>query len=153
MADAKVNQKLSQWVQRHGAGETLFSEDDIDRRVYVLIDGRVQILKGERQVAEIDVAESFIGEVAALTGRPRSATVKTVTPCTLLVVDDIEDFFRVDPSWGRKLAQVLATRLDRMTDRFDRLHELLQETRQRLGSTESDGGVTQEIVDFREPRI
>jgi CRP-like cAMP-binding protein len=109
----------------------LFKEGDTDRRTFVLLDGRVEIVKDGEQVAEIGVSESFIGEISALTGKPRWATARTVDPSTLLVVEDVRELFKAGGTWGVKLAQVLAERLDRTNERFQRLQALLEETRGR----------------------
>lgn len=128
-----------QWLRKLEAGVTLFQEGDIDRRLFVLIDGRVSILRAGALLAEIGVAESFIGEVSALTGRPRSATARTSQPSTLLVVDRIDDLFQHPGNWGIRLARELANRLDRMNDRFGRLQQVLDLTRR-------EGGVAEDVT-------
>ena len=73
-------------IRRLEAGRTLFKEGEHDRRVYILVQGRVEVVRGGARVAELDVAETFIGEISALTDRARTATVRTLEPSTLLVV-------------------------------------------------------------------
>src|SRR5690242_1243307 len=102
------------WMRRLHEGDVLFKEGDVDRRVFVLLEGQVQIVKEGEPVADIGVADSFIGEVSALTGKPRWATARVLKPSTLLVVDDVGELFKSDGTWGFRLAQVLARRLDRM---------------------------------------
>ena len=130
---------LNQWLRKVDAGMTLFKEGDIDNRLFVLIDGRVEILRDGKLLAEIGVAESFIGEVSALTGRPRSATARTSRQSTLLVVEEIEDLFQHAGNWGIRLARELANRLDRMNDRFSRLHQVLDLTRR-------EGGIAEDVT-------
>ena len=55
----------------------------------------------------------FLGEIALLTGGPRTATVTSTTPCHLLILTD-RAFRRVTaamPSVGEKVLQALAERL------------------------------------------
>ena len=80
MGDQSVgsSSESKRWVRRLGKGETLFEEGDTDRRVYVLVDGKVEVLQKDRRVAVIGVGDTFIGEISALTGHPRSATVRTL---------------------------------------------------------------------------
>ena len=119
-----------QWVRRMKAGERLFQEGDVDHRVFLLLDGRVEILKGGDKVAEIGVADSFIGEISGLTGKPRWASARTVIESTMLVVDNVEELFKAgESSWGLKLARVLAKRLDLTNERLVALQALLDESR------------------------
>jgi CRP/FNR family cyclic AMP-dependent transcriptional regulator len=129
------------WVRRLEAGETLFEEGDIDEKVYILIEGRVEVLRGSTRVAEIDVGDTFIGEISALTGHPRTATVRTLRKSTLLVVGHIEDLFMADSTWGIKLARVLAERLERMDELLSRVQSQLQVERRRTAHEE-----TQELL-------
>ena len=127
----------SQWMRRVDAGEVLFREGDVDGQVFVLLDGRVEIRKDGAPLAEVGVSESFIGEVSALTGKPRWATATTVVPSMLLVVKDVGDLFRAEPAWAFRLARVLAERLDRTNEHLKRLQTSLEEARSRGGFDET----------------
>src|SRR5438477_4368622 len=63
------------------SGETLFSEGEAGDALYVVVFGRLRALRGTedgRQVlGEIGRGES-VGEMALLTGEPRSATVHAI---------------------------------------------------------------------------
>jgi CRP-like cAMP-binding protein len=120
-----------QWLRRLEAGAILFREGDVDRRVFVLLEGRVEIAKEGRAIADLGVADSFIGEISALTGKPRWATARTIVASTLLVVNDVSELFRAGSTWGLKLAEALAQRLDRTNERLKRVQTLLDETRTR----------------------
>ena len=122
---------VRQWVQRLKPGQVLFKEGDVDRRVFVLLDGKVEIVKDGERVAEVGVSDSFIGEISALTGKPRWASAKVTAPSTLLIVSDVEELFKADGAWGLKLSRVLADRLDRTNERLKRVQVLLEETRAR----------------------
>lgn len=121
------------WVQRLKAGEVLFKEGDVDERVFVLLDGRVEICREGERIAEVGVSETFIGEVSALTGKPRWAMARTMEDSTLLVVERVESLFRADVSWALRLAKVLAVRFDRTNERIGRLRSLLETMREREG--------------------
>ena len=117
-------------IRRLGAGETLFKEGERDGRVYILVQGRVEVLRGDARVAEIDVADTFIGEISALTEQSRTATVRTLEPSTLLVVEEVEELFHINPDWGLKLARVLARRLARTSQRLEAVERELDRERQ-----------------------
>lgn len=123
---ATITAEIPNWMQRVAAGIVLFKEGDRDGRTFVLLDGRVEILKDGKQLAEIGVSDSFIGEVSALTGKPRYATARTVVPSTMLVVENVSELFATGSSWGLKLARVLAERLDRTNERFLHLQAVIQ---------------------------
>ena len=69
-------------------GETLMREGEIGDALYVLLNGRLRIVasrpgKDENVVNEIGPGET-VGEMAILTGEPRSATVRTIRDCALV---------------------------------------------------------------------
>ena len=63
MSDAQGDQptpRLRRWIKRIPADDVLFHEGDTDRRVFVLIDGRVAPMTTEQPVDEV-VARSEVG--------------------------------------------------------------------------------------------
>jgi serine/threonine-protein kinase len=66
-------------------GKVIVSEGEIDDTFYVLLSGRVDILKGDREVAEIRSGECF-GEMAYISGRARSATARARSDCVLMEI-------------------------------------------------------------------
>ncbi len=74
-----------QWV-RLQSGETLFSAGDSGRDLYFIVSGRLRALgPGGRVLSEMTRGES-IGEIALLTGEPRTATVVAVRDSALVRV-------------------------------------------------------------------
>jgi predicted acylesterase/phospholipase RssA/CRP-like cAMP-binding protein len=72
-----------QWV-RLPAGETLFQQGDTSRDVYFILGGRLRALsRSGRVMSEMGRGES-IGEIALLTGEPRTATVEAVRDSDLV---------------------------------------------------------------------
>jgi glucose-6-phosphate 1-dehydrogenase len=76
------------------AGATVVARGDTTAEFYVICRGEAEALgaNGER-LGVLRSGECF-GEMALLLDRPRSATVRAVTPCDLLVLDR-EDFRRI----------------------------------------------------------
>ena len=68
------------------AGEELIREGDPADALYVLKTGAVVVRSGDRELATLD-AGSWFGELGLLEGIPRTATVVTAAPCTLLRID------------------------------------------------------------------
>lgn len=52
---------------------------------FVVLDGHVTVLDGDRPIAKLDPGD-FFGEIALLDGRPRTATVRADGLCRLLVL-------------------------------------------------------------------
>ena len=62
-------------------GEVIFEEDSVGKEIYVIEDGEVEISLsvGGRKVLVATLEKGdFLGEIAALTDTPRSATAKAV---------------------------------------------------------------------------
>jgi CRP-like cAMP-binding protein len=68
------------------AGEALIREGDPADALYVMRSGEVEVEAGGKTVATL-AAGSWFGELGLLEGVPRTATVRTTAPCTLLRID------------------------------------------------------------------
>jgi NADH:ubiquinone reductase (H+-translocating) len=72
-------------------GEVVFREGDRGDWLYVILDGEVEVLQsvpghGETRLRQLGRGECF-GEIALVSDRPRSATVRSLTAVNLLAVD------------------------------------------------------------------
>lgn len=68
------------------SGHALIREGDHADALYVLKSGEVAVQSGARTIATLG-AGSWFGELGLLEGIPRTATVLTTEPCTLLRID------------------------------------------------------------------
>ncbi len=66
------------------AGSILFEEGDEGDSLYLIVDGKVSIIKEGTEVLFIDEKGYCLGEIALIDRKPRSATVKTVKSTQLL---------------------------------------------------------------------
>lgn len=69
-----------------GAGTTLVREGEAGQEFFVVLSGEVSVQVGDREVAVLKEGEWF-GELAIIDPAPRDATVTTLAPCELLVID------------------------------------------------------------------
>ena len=98
------------------AGEVLFREGDVGDSLYAIVTGRVRMLVGEpgaeRAIRDLGPGE-LIGEMALLTGEPRTATVAAVRDTELyrLTAESVERFLFSDVSVMRRIMTTLARRL------------------------------------------
>ena len=91
--DEHALQRLARRARRLtlDSGTIVLREGDASDSLYVILTGRVRVSReaAPGQVIELEVlgAGSFFGELALLDSGPRSATVATMTACTVLVID------------------------------------------------------------------
>lgn len=93
-------------------GRVLAREGKPGREFFVLVDGTVRVSRGGRKLADLGAGDWF-GEIALVTGRPRTATVTATTPVRVLVLTD-RAFRRVVgemPSIALKVMASLGQRL------------------------------------------
>ena len=69
-----------------GAGTTLVEEGAAGREFFVVLSGEVSVTAGGKEVAVLGEG-SWFGELAIIDPAPRGATVTTLSPCELLVID------------------------------------------------------------------
>ncbi len=96
-------------------GEEIITEGDRTGRLYVLIRGRLQVLKGKTVVASLTEPGAILGEMSVLLGTAHTATVKAASPSTVYVFDDAVLFLRSHPEVALLVAQLLAQRLNGAT--------------------------------------
>jgi CRP/FNR family transcriptional regulator, cyclic AMP receptor protein len=65
------------------SGEDIFTEGDVGDALYLVLEGKVRVHRGEKTIAELGEKECF-GEMALLDTAPRSATVTGMTDVSLL---------------------------------------------------------------------
>lgn len=99
------------------AGEVLIREGEPGEDFYVLVEGSVEIYRGQQLMAVLHKGSHF-GDIALVAERPRTASVRAATPCRLLTTrrSALYPFLEREPMLAAKffwkLAQVLSLRLD-----------------------------------------
>ncbi len=78
---------------RHAAGQRIIREGDPGRSFFVIVEGKVRIFKRTRDDKELTLAHlgegAFFGEMALLSGAPRTANVVAEEDTELLEVTDV----------------------------------------------------------------
>jgi MFS family permease len=69
-----------------GAGDVLIREGDAGDRFYVIVDGRIEVTRGNRVLGELG-PEDHLGEIALLRDIPRTATATALSPARLLALE------------------------------------------------------------------
>lgn len=101
-------------TRRIAPGEVLYDQGDGGPGVAVLVDGRFNVELDGRLLSEIAVPGAFVGEIAALLGSTRTATVVAAEPSTVRLIGDPDAFFASHPEVALELARQLAGRLERL---------------------------------------
>jgi predicted acylesterase/phospholipase RssA/CRP-like cAMP-binding protein len=103
---------------RLGGGDTLLREGDVGDAMYVVVSGRLSVVvstmeRGEQTIAEIGRGET-VGEMALLTGAPRSATVRALRDSMLLRLSktSFDALLERHPKATMALARVIVKRLE-----------------------------------------
>ncbi len=99
------------------AGEVVVHEGDVAETLFVIVSGAASVTRGDVDIALLRAGDHF-GEMALLSRRPRSATVRTLKPSTMLALerDRFYEIMQSDSVIAAKflwrLAQTLSLRLD-----------------------------------------
>jgi len=100
--------------------ETIVETGQPGGTFYVILEGEAKVVRGTRTLGRLDPGD-FFGEISLLDGGPRSATVTTETPVTLVMIDRAS-FHRLLRSDSDLALGVMAS-LARMIRRVDRSTE------------------------------
>lgn len=107
------------------AGQDVVTQGDPGDAAYIILDGEADVLvitpSGPINVAQLGKNE-VIGEIAILTGVPRTATVRAVTDLQALRIGK-DTFFKLIadvPDMGLEIMKELARRLERTTAELQR---------------------------------
>ena len=112
---AKVLGKLEEIV--FGTGETIVRQGDQGDSFYLIQSGAVQVVvdsgAGNSEVLAILGAGDWFGEMALLSGEPRSATIQAVkeTRVWRLRREEWDDLIEKHPTWLRQFCATLSKRL------------------------------------------
>lgn len=93
----------------------VLKEGETTGRLYVLIDGKLEVLKGGTVVATVSEPGAMLGEMSVLLGQPHTATVRAATAARVYQFDDAAAFLKSQPAVALLVAQLLAQRLNAAT--------------------------------------
>jgi CRP-like cAMP-binding protein len=93
-------------------GTVLTREGRTAREFFVLVDGDVRVTRRGKTIAELGGGD-WVGEIALLTSRPRTATVTATSPVRVLVITDrrFRSVIETMPSIALKVMSSLGDRL------------------------------------------
>jgi CRP-like cAMP-binding protein len=118
--------------RRFEAGEHIITEGHATGTLLVLIEGAVEVRKGNQPVASVREPGALFGEMAILLGTPHTASVVATEPSRLYVVEDPQVFLAA-PGILLHVSQLLAKRLRMVNTYIADLQEQFAEHADHLG--------------------
>jgi CRP/FNR family cyclic AMP-dependent transcriptional regulator len=120
---------FARFGREYQAGDVLFREGEAGDRMFVVQTGAVRLTKtmgGEQKGLAVLGPGEFLGEMAILNGKPRTATATVVEPTRCLLIDarTLEAMVAKNAEIALRLIKKLARRLDSA----DTLIEILMHT-------------------------
>ena len=108
-------------------GDTIITENEEGDTLFIFREGTVQVSsqitlkmgsnkwsEAEKSMAILDAGKmNFFGEMSLITGAPRSATIKALTPCVLFEVtrEEFDQLAETYPAIGYKIMKQIAATL------------------------------------------
>ena len=94
------------------AGTQILTEGSSTGHLYVLMEGKLEIIKGGTVVATIAEPGAIVGEMSVLLHRPHTATVRASADSVIYEFEDAASFLSEEPAVALLLARILAQRLN-----------------------------------------
>jgi CRP/FNR family transcriptional regulator, cyclic AMP receptor protein len=104
-------------LKRFGAGEKIFLEDDSGDHMYLVVEGKVNIVTYGTVLENVGMHGIF-GEMALIENAPRSAAAIAVEPTEVAVIDKptFVELVRDNPLFSLYVMRHLANRIRRMNE-------------------------------------
>lgn len=93
-------------------GEVIIEQDSATGPLYVLIEGEVEILRENIQVAKTAKPGAVFGEMSVLLACAHTATVRALKPSRFAVIENPRQFLAASSDASLHVATLLAKRLD-----------------------------------------
>jgi CRP/FNR family transcriptional regulator, cyclic AMP receptor protein len=127
-------------VRAFEPGAPLLAEGKKSGLLYVLIDGEVEIVKGDFQINVVSDTGAIFGEISALLNLPHMATVRALSECRAHEVRNGDEFLKAHPEIAHHLAQLLARRLHGVST-------YLVDLKQQFSSHENHLGMVDDVLE------
>ena len=153
--------KLSE-IREYAPGDLILEEGKTDGWIFYLVSGKVTISKKGKQLVTLETTGDVFGEMGAINGTARSASVFALenTICLALNVADIDKFsaknrFAFRYIIYREFAQILANRLRETTEELIKAKEEIDKLNvinRLMEVTEELAKAHKEIAELRKAR-
>jgi CRP/FNR family transcriptional regulator, cyclic AMP receptor protein len=115
-------------IRKYSPNEVITRQGDYDCWLYVILNGKVKVIRNEEEIARLDAQGVTFGELAIIDGEARSASVFAVTDTTCLAIDgsfldrlDQQEKVEFEAVYYKLLSVILANRLRTTSDELSNL--------------------------------
>ena len=103
------------------AGESLVREGDRSNQLFWLVEGRLEVVKIiNSHVAQLNIIEAgdLVGELSFLDQKPRSASVRALVDCQLVVLEysEFQEMLAEQPKWMKKILVTLTGKIRKLSE-------------------------------------
>jgi PAS domain S-box-containing protein len=137
------NKDLQKYLKTYQKGDTLFMEGDGSQDLYFLVSGHLEVLKGDKKIAEITEPGSLFGELSFLLGAKRTATVQAENEVRVLRIprNEVSTFLKDFPAVAEKVTEIIARRLDESSQAIYGLRQICDKLPDAVMLTDRSGKV------------
>lgn len=120
-------------------GDILFHEGDPGLEMYILLEGGLKVYKENRLICMIRPV-GYVGEMAIIEAKPRSATVQAIEPCMLLKISaaQFQEYFARQPKSLVAMMKTLSQRIrhdnDQVAREFEKANILIHDMKNLLST-------------------
>jgi len=137
------NKDLQKYLKTYQKGDALFVEGDESQDLYFLVSGHLEVLKGDKKIAEITEPGALFGELSFLLGAKRTATVQAENEVRVLRIpkNEVSTFLKEFPAVAEKITEIIARRLDESSQAVYGLRQICDKLPDAVMLTDRSGGV------------
>lgn len=106
------------------AKQTIFTQGQEGRSLYILVSGRVKVHIGNRELARLEQGACF-GEMSLFDAEPRSASITTLEPCECLILTQQQLYEAIDetPGIAVNIIRLLSRRIRELNIKLNQQNE------------------------------
>ncbi len=109
--------EISSEILQFQAGTTIIHEDDEDRKLYVLLEGKCSVHKQGVEITSFSERGTCFGEMSMILNIPRTATVKAASDVKVHVIEvDLNTMLAKYPEMTKIILRTLAKRIATETE-------------------------------------
>jgi type IV pilus assembly protein PilB len=131
-------------------GDVIIKEGNSDTNFFKLLQGCLEVVKGNDKIAEISEPETYFGEMSALLGGRRTATIRSVGKSIVKVFpgDKLMETLEGYPEISKQVIRTLVTRLEDTNKRFVEVMNERTELERTLRSVAPQAGQASRRIPF-----
>ena len=123
------NPAFSKFRKTFEKDEVLCYQSDTDRRLFILLEGGLNIFVAGKRIALVNKSGSFLGEMSFLSGKARSATIKAEDKTIVLEFDFAVVQQLVDMETSQtSLPSITTVMLETITKRYEEIKKQVDDT-------------------------